>query len=156
MSPLRDAGDGATVTDTDDDPVRFAACGLFCDLQTGGLLAFDEIGIDGAVAVVPAVGRALGGAEVVGLGIGAADTADVRAVDEKLRYLGIGRSLRDEDGGRYACEGGEAGETAGRISGRCARDALCAGSQRMQDADARSTVLETRGGVASIVFESQA
>ena len=77
---LGDAGDRAAIADADGDPVGDAAAGgaLLGDFEAAGFLAFDEHGVDRAIAVVPAETFAGGGTELVGFVVVAVDREDAR------------------------------------------------------------------------------
>ena len=116
---LGDARNRAAVTYGDGNPIGRSAAGsaLFGDLEAACLLAFDEDGIDRAVAVVPAEALAGGGAEFVGGVVVAGRREDASVEAERLGEFWGGGTLRDEDHGAQAGEGGVAGEAGGGVAG---------------------------------------
>ena len=150
---LPHTGDRAAVAHGDGQVVGHLPVQLLGDLQRHGLFALGEVGVDGGVAVVPAVLVNGGGGHLEGVLIVALDGDDVGAEDHQLRHLALGGALGNEDIGLDARGGGVAGQRAGGVAGRGAGDGLGAGLHGLGHGHGTGSVLQGCGGVLAIVLD---
>ena len=155
LEALPHTGDGAAVTHGDGQIVGHLPIQLLGNLQRHGLLALGEVGIDGGVAVIPAVlGNGLGG-HLESLLIVALDGDDIGAEDHKLGHLALGGTLGNEDVGLEARGGGVAGQRGGGVAGGGAGDGPGAGLISLGNGHGGSTILQGGGGVLPVVLDPQ-
>jgi hypothetical protein len=142
---LPDGGDGAAVADRDGDPIGRLPVELLADFE-------GEVGVDGAVAVVPAQSLAGSLAELEGVVVAALDADDGRSEDEQPGEFRLGRALGDKDDAAESHGGGHSGERKGGVAVAGAGDDFLALGMAPDGTNGTGAVLQGAGGVAAIVL----
>ena len=127
LEALPHAGDGTAVAHRDSQIIRHLPVQLLSDLQSHGLLTLREVGIDGSVAVVPAVFLNGLGGHLEGLLVVALDGDNIGAEDHQLGHLSLGRALGNKNIGLKARSSGITRQGGGDIAGGGAGDGLGTG-----------------------------
>ena len=156
LKALPHAGNGAAVTHGDGQIVGHLPVQLLGDLQRHRLFALAEVGVDGGVAVIPAVLVDGGGGHLERVLIVTLDGDDIGAEDHQLSHLALGRALGDKDVGLDARSGGVAGQRAGGVAGGGAGDGLSSGLHGLGHGHGAGAVLQGGGGVLAVVLHPQA
>jgi len=125
------------------------------DLQGGGLLAFQQVGVEAGVAVVPS--ELLGGpqGQFEGVVIGAPHRQNGGSEHQQLGHLGPGGPLGNEDHRAQPHRGAHPRKRRGGVAGGGRGDQRLAGLQRGRGRDGAGPVLQGPGGVLAIVLDGQ-
>ena len=155
LEALPHTGDGAAVAHGNGQIVGHFPVQLLGDLQGHGLLALGEVGVDGSVAVVPAVFLDGLGGHFEGFLVVALYGDDIGPEDHQLGHLALGSPLGHENIGFEARGGGIAGQGAGSVAGGGAGDGPGSGLIRLGHGHGAGPVLQGGGGVLTVVLDPQ-
>ena len=155
LKALPHAGDGAAVTHGDGEIIGHLPVQLLGDLQCHRLFTLAQIGVNGGVAVIPAVLINGGGGHLEGVLIVALDGDDIGAEDHQLRYLALRGALGDENEGLEPCGSGVARQRGGGIARGGAGDGLCPCLQCLGNGHGAGAVFQRGRGVLTVILHPQ-
>src|SRR5579885_3426779 len=96
---LPDACNRAAIANSHCQPIGHIVLKLFTNLQPAGLFAFHQIGVDGAVAIVPAKLSSRIHRQIVRLVVGTAHRKNRRAIHQELCHFCLWRRFRNKNKG---------------------------------------------------------
>ena len=147
--------DGAAVSHGNGQIVGHLPVQLLGDLQGHGLFTLGKIGVDGGVAVVPAVLLNSLGGHLEGLLIVALHRDDIGAEDHQLSHLALGSPLGHKNIGLKARSGGVPRQGGGGVAGGGAGDGLGAGLIGLGHGHSAGPILQGGGGILPVILYPQ-